>query len=81
MTKHHTTTGWVLKDIVIMKRLKKKEVLFIGNRVLQIDLTIMETFITKEIDSTKGSASFRLGTLFMLLAPHKLKLAHLHFHL
>ena len=42
MTKHHATAGWALENIVIMKHLNKKEVLFVGNRLLQTDLTIME---------------------------------------
>ena len=49
VTKHHATAGQAFESNVIVKRLKKKKVLFIGNRLLQIDLTIMEAFITKEI--------------------------------
>ena len=52
MTKCHSTVRQVLENIVIVKCLKKKEVLFCGNRQLKIDLTIMEAFIMKEIDTS-----------------------------
>ena len=59
----------------------KIEVLFIGNRLLQINLTIMEAFITKEMDRTKIMPNFILEHIFMLWASHRLKPAHLHFYL
>ena len=42
VTKCYSTIGWMLDNIVIMKCRKKKEVLCIGNRLLAIDVTIME---------------------------------------
>ena len=39
---------------------EKREVLFTDNRLLQIDLTIMEAFITKNMDSTEIVPTFIL---------------------
>ena len=50
MTKHHATTGRVLENIVIIHHLKKKEVVFIGNRLLQINLTTYNGGIQYERD-------------------------------
>ena len=36
-----------------MKRLRKKEVLFISNKLAEVDLSIMAAFITKEVDMTE----------------------------
>ena len=63
MTKHHTTTGRVLENIVIIKYLKKK-VLFIRNGLFKINLTIMEAFIMKEMDSTEIASTFVLEHSF-----------------
>ena len=43
--------------MIVVKLLRKKEVLFIGNRLLQIDLTVMEAFVTKELDTTEYHVS------------------------
>ena len=47
-----------------MKRLKKKEVLFISNRLLQIDLTIMKVLVTKEMDNIETVPCFVLEHSF-----------------
>ena len=80
MTKRHTTAGYLLENIVIMKCLKKKDVQCIGNRLLQIDLIIMETFIAKEMDSTEIEPTFIFQECFTLWAFRKRKLAHLPFN-
>ena len=36
-----------------MKRLRKKEALFISNKLAEVDLSIMAAFVTKELDTTK----------------------------
>ena len=36
-----------------MKRLRKKEALFISNKLAEVDLSIMAAFVTKEVDMTE----------------------------
>ena len=45
----------------------KKEELFIGNRLLQIDIAIMEAFTTKKIDSNEIAPTFILENSFYAL--------------
>ena len=52
MSRHSRARARKYRDHERM-RLRKIEVVFIGNRLLQIDLTVMEAFITKEIDTSE----------------------------
>ena len=36
-----------------MKRLRKKEVLFISNKLAEVALSVMAAFVTKEVDTTE----------------------------
>ena len=36
-----------------MKRLRKKETLHISNKLAEVDLSIMEAFVTKEMEATE----------------------------
>ena len=80
VTKCYSTTGWMLECIMIMNCLKKKEVLFICNRLLQIDLTMIKARIMKETDSTEIVPTSILEHSFYALGFPQVLLAHLCFY-
>ena len=41
-----------------MKRLRKKEALHISNKLAEVDLSIMEAFVTKEMEATEHHVAY-----------------------
>lgn len=62
MTKYHATTGWVLEKYHDHEASEKEVSTIYWKQVItdQFNYTIMEIFITKEIDSTEIAPTFGL---------------------
>ena len=61
MTKCHATTGWVLEKYHDRETSEKEVTTIYWKQAItdQVNYTIMEIFITKEIDSTEIHSSYR----------------------